>query len=180
VNGWHEAFVGLGSNLGDREATLCAAVAALDRDPEIEVVSRSRLFETEPVGPPQGRYLNAAVGLRTRLAPRQLLARLLAIEREAGRRRGRQRNAPRTLDLDLLLYEDRCIDEPDLVVPHPRLQERAFVLEPLCELAPGRVHPRLRVTLAELAARVRDPGAVVPHGSRAFGDGREERWRSSR
>ena len=179
MSGWHEAFVGLGSNLGDREARLREALDALERDPEIELVSRSRLYETEPVGPPQGRYLNAAVRLRTRLTPRQLLTRLLAMEDAAGRRRGPERNAPRTLDLDLLLYGDRRIDEPDLVVPHPRLHERAFVLEPLCELAPERVHPGLGVTLAELAARVRDPGAVAPYRSGDRQKGRTP-WQSSR
>ena len=115
-----EAYVALGSNLGDRRSHLEAALEALRRTPGIRILAASALYETEPVGPPQGRYLNAAVRLRTRLTPRQLLTRLLAMEDAAGRRRGPERNAPRTLDLDLLLYGDRRIDEPDLVVPHPR------------------------------------------------------------
>ncbi len=134
------AYVALGSNLGDRAAHLEAAIAALRATPGIEVIALSSVRETEPVGgPPQGPYLNAVVALRTELAPRALLERLLEIEAAQGRERGPERNAPRTLDLDLLLYGDEKIDEPDLVVPHPRMHERAFVLEPLAELAPDLV-----------------------------------------
>ncbi len=156
-----DAFIGLGSNLGAREPQLAAAVMALGREPHCELVAVSSLYETRPVGgPPQGAYLNAAAQLCTSLAPRALLLRLLAIEREAGRLRSAERNAPRTLDLDLLLYGDRVIDEPDLCVPHPRLCERGFALEPLAELAPLRLHPVRGESLAQLAARVRDAAAV--------------------
>jgi 2-amino-4-hydroxy-6-hydroxymethyldihydropteridine diphosphokinase len=157
-----DAWVALGSNLGDREAQLAAAVAALRAQSGVRVEAVSSLFETAPVGPPpQGPYLNAAVHLRTRLAPRALLERLLAIELAAGRRRGGPRWSARRLDLDLLLFASLVLDEPGLSIPHPRLHERGFVLEPLCELAPRLVHPRLGVTIEELARRVRDPGAVV-------------------
>src|SRR5262245_33363902 len=155
-------FVALGSNLGDREATLRGALARLRATPGIALVAVSQLFETEPIGPPQPRYLNAAAELDSALSARDLLARLLAIEREAGRTRGAERNAPRTLDLDLLLFGDESIAEPDLVVPHPRLAERAFVLEPLADLAAGLRHPALAASVGELAARVRDPRAVRP------------------
>ena len=158
--GPRDAYVALGSNLGDRRAQLAAAVAALRRTPGIEVVAVSALYETEPVGPPQGRYLNAVVRLRSELSPDALLERLLELENEAGRRRGPERNAPRTLDLDLLLYADLAQHGPALELPHPRLAERAFVLEPLCDLAPDLVHPALGVSVAELARRVRDPSAV--------------------
>lgn len=131
------AYVALGSNLGDRAAHLDAAMAALRATAGIEVTAMSSVHETEPVGgPPQGPYLNAVVALRTALSARDLLERLLEIEAERGRLRGPVRNAPRSLDLDLLLYGNERIDEPDLVVPHPRMHERGFVLEPLAELAP--------------------------------------------
>jgi 2-amino-4-hydroxy-6-hydroxymethyldihydropteridine diphosphokinase len=154
------AYVGLGSNLGERRGHLEAALAALRATPGISEVRVSSLYETEPVGPPQGRYLNAAARLRTGLPARRLLERLQAIERAAGRVRGPERNGPRSLDLDLLLYGDSRIREPDLVVPHPRLCERAFALEPLAELAPDLRHPDSGLRIDELARRVRDPGAV--------------------
>ena len=153
-------FVAIGSNLGEREAQVAFAVEALRATEGIAVVALSPVYETDPVGPPpQGTYLNAVVALRTALAPRALLERLLAIEALAGRERG-VRNAARRLDLDLLLHGSRVIDEPGLVVPHPRLHERAFALEPLCDLAPDLVHPVLGQTIADLAHRVRDPAAV--------------------
>jgi 2-amino-4-hydroxy-6-hydroxymethyldihydropteridine diphosphokinase len=148
------AYVSLGSNLGDRAAHLARALAALSASPGIELRCCSSIRETEPVGPPQGRYLNAVCGLTTRLPARTLLARLLEIERSEGRSRSGVRNEPRTLDLDLLLYGDARIDEPDLRVPHPRLHERAFVLEPLCEIAPDLIHPELGQTIRALFARV--------------------------
>ena len=155
------AFVALGSNLGRRREHLAGAIAALCDTPGIGAVVLSPVYETEPVGPgEQGPYLNAVARMSTRLPPRALLARLLAIEGAAGRVRGPERNAARTLDLDLLLHGSRCMQEPGLVLPHPRLHERGFVLEPLCDLAPDLVHPVLEVTIRELARRVRDPRTV--------------------
>jgi 2-amino-4-hydroxy-6-hydroxymethyldihydropteridine diphosphokinase len=136
------AYVGLGANLGDRERTLRAAVDALVDEDGIEVVAVSALRETDPVGVgEQPRYLNGAVALETTLSARDLLDRLLAVEQRFGRVRVPGERAPRTLDLDLLLYGDCKIDEPGLTVPHPRLHERRFVLEPLAELDPGLVIP---------------------------------------
>lgn len=156
-----QVYVAMGSNLGDRDAQLAAAVAALRATQGIEVVAVSPLYETDPVGPPpQGPYLNGAIELATTLIPDALLERLLAIEVSQGRTRGPDRNAPRTLDLDLLLYGDRILAGPDLEVPHPRLSERPFVLEPLCDLAPALIHPTLGETIEVLARRVRDPAAV--------------------
>jgi 2-amino-4-hydroxy-6-hydroxymethyldihydropteridine diphosphokinase len=156
-----DAYVSLGANLGDRAARLARALEALDELPGTRVAALSPIFETEPVGPPpQGPYLNAVARLRTALEPRALLERLLAIEAAAGRLRGAERNAARSLDLDLLLHGERVVDEPGLRVPHPRLAERGFVLEPLAALAPALRHPELGATIAELAERVRDPRAV--------------------
>ena len=133
------AYVGLGSNLGDREATLRQALEALGSTEGIEVVAVSSFRQTDPVGVvDQPRFVNAAATLETSLPPRELLERLLDVERALGRdRETEERWGPRTVDLDLLLYEDETIDEPGLEVPHPRLAERAFVLEPLLELDPG-------------------------------------------
>jgi 2-amino-4-hydroxy-6-hydroxymethyldihydropteridine diphosphokinase len=119
------------------------------------------VYETDPVGPPpQGPYLNAAARLRTGLSPRALLERLHQIEAAAGRRRGAQRNTARTLDLDLLLYGERIVDEGGLVLPHPRLHQRSFVLQPLADVAGGFVHPVLHLSIEKLAERVGDSDAV--------------------
>jgi 2-amino-4-hydroxy-6-hydroxymethyldihydropteridine diphosphokinase len=135
-------FVGLGSNLGDREANLRAALEALAAEPGIAVASVSSFRDTAPVGlEAQPRFLNAAAALETELSPRALLERLLAVERALGRRREGPRFGPRTIDLDLLVYGETRIDEPGLEVPHPRLHERRFALEPLAELDPALVVP---------------------------------------
>ena len=136
------AYVGLGANLGDRERTLREAVDALADEQGVEVVSVSPLRETEPVGVgEQPFFLNGVVELETTLTARELLGRLLAVEQRFGRVRIPGEHGPRPLDLDLLLYGDEVIDEPGLTVPHPRLHERRFVLEPLAELDPGLVVP---------------------------------------
>src|SRR5262245_42759613 len=155
------AYIALGSNLGDRDRHLRAAVDALRALRGVRDVVASRVYETDPVGPGEQRaYLNAVVRVSTDLAPRDLLDRLLEIERSEGRARGPVRNAPRTLDLDLLLYGGRQIDEPGLIVPHPRMAQRAFVLEPLCDLAPDLVIPGASAPVSALAAEVRDADAV--------------------
>jgi 2-amino-4-hydroxy-6-hydroxymethyldihydropteridine diphosphokinase len=132
------AFVGLGSNLGERETTLRAAIGRLRTIPNVEVRRVSTLRDTEPIGyVDQPRFLNGVVELETTLSARALLGVLLELERAFGRDRSTgPPMGPRTLDLDLLLYGDATIDEPLLEVPHPRLQERRFVLEPLAELDP--------------------------------------------
>ena len=128
------AYVGVGANLGDREATIRTALDALPG-----VVAVSALRETDPVGvADQPPFLNGAAALETELAARELLETLLAVERELGRERG-ERWGPRTIDLDLLLYGNETIDEPGLTVPHPRLHERRFALEPLVDLDPELV-----------------------------------------
>lgn len=157
------AFIGIGSNLGDRAATIDAALAALGRLEGTRVVAVSSLYETEPVGPPQPAYLNGAAALDTTLSPEHLLARLLEIERALGRvRTSEQRNGPRSIDLDLLLHGDaRCVGG-DLELPHPRMAERAFVLVPLAEIAPQLHHPATGVLLASLpCARLPAQGVAV-------------------
>ena len=136
------AYVGLGGNIGDRRAHLEQALDLLTREPGIEIVAVSSIRETDPVGyVEQPRFLNAVAALETELAPRELLERLLAVERVLGRERAGPRFGPRTIDLDLLLYGGEVVEEPGLTVPHPRLAERRFVLEPLAELAPDLVLP---------------------------------------
>ena len=148
------AYVGLGANLGDRERTMRQALAEIAAEPETELVAVSSFRETDPVGlEQQPRFLNAAAALETSLRPHELLQRLLAIERSLGRTRGGPRFGPRTIDLDLLLYGDEVVNEPGLHVPHPRLAQRRFVLEPLLELDPDLELPggaRLSSVLAGL------------------------------
>jgi 2-amino-4-hydroxy-6-hydroxymethyldihydropteridine diphosphokinase len=136
------AYIGLGANLGDRERTIRRAIEILGAEPGVEVVAVSTLRVTDPVGyVDQPRFLNGAAAIETELEPRELLDRLLAVERALGRDRSGPRYGPRTIDLDLLLYGDRVVDEPGLTVPHPRLAERPFALEPLAELGPGLTLP---------------------------------------
>ena len=166
------AYVALGSNVGNRAAHLDAAVARLAATAGVELGQEAPRYETEPVGgPPQAAFLNGALGLKTSLAAEVLLARLHAIEAEAGRTRDGEANGPRTLDLDLLFYGDAIIEEPGLVVPHPRLHERSFVLDPLCDIAPELVHPVLGVSIRELALRVREgePGTASTGCAEAAG-----------
>jgi len=149
------AYIGLGANLGKRDATIAEALRLLDEDDRTSVLGSTVPIETEPVGyEDQPRFLNAAAKLATTRSPRELLELLLSIERALGRVRGEgPRYGPRTIDLDLLVYGDETIDEPALVVPHPRLHERRFALEPLAELDPELVIPgrgSVSALLAEL------------------------------
>jgi 2-amino-4-hydroxy-6-hydroxymethyldihydropteridine diphosphokinase len=149
------AYIGLGSNLGKRETTIEEALRRIDAGAETSLLRVSSRIETDPVGyADQPRFLNAVALVATTLSPRQLLESLLAIERSLGRVRGSEtpRFGPRTIDLDLLLYGDRSIDEPGLRVPHPRMHERRFVLEPLAEIAPSGLVVPGRGTLAALLA----------------------------
>jgi 2-amino-4-hydroxy-6-hydroxymethyldihydropteridine diphosphokinase len=141
-----EVYLALGSNLGDRADNLARGKIALVQH-AIRLVAQSAIYETEPWGPvPQGRYLNQVVRATTKLAPRSVLTAALAIERTHGRDRGEEvRFGPRTLDIDILVYEDLTIREADLEIPHPRLLERAFVLVPLAEIAPDLVVNGVRV-----------------------------------
>ena len=148
------AYVGVGANLGDRESTIRRALELLGGRDGVEVVAVSRLRETEPWGlADQPAYLNGAAVVETSLPPAALLEALLAVERELGRTREGPRYGPRTIDLDLLLYGDEVVAGPGLAVPHPRLHERRFALEPLAELDPALVVPG-RGTVSELLAQL--------------------------
>ena len=152
------AYISAGSNIGDRVANLGFGARRLSERGKL--LKASSFFETEPVGyADQSWFLNRVFKLETALAPRELLAWCNEIERDGGRVRTFP-NAPRTLDLDILLYDDRVISEPDLVIPHPRMAERRFVLEPLAEIAPNLPHPVEKKTIHELLANCSDASSV--------------------
>ncbi|MEG3859760.1 2-amino-4-hydroxy-6-hydroxymethyldihydropteridine diphosphokinase [Microcoleus sp. herbarium12] len=145
--------IALGSNLGDSLATLKSAIATLNNTPGIAVKSHSSWYQTAPVGPPQPDYINACAILEVALQPQQLLATLLEIEKQFNRIRG-EKWGPRTIDLDLLLYDDLILETPTLTLPHPRMTQRAFVLVPLAEIAPDWVHPVTKSAIAQLLKNV--------------------------
>jgi 2-amino-4-hydroxy-6-hydroxymethyldihydropteridine diphosphokinase len=157
------AYIGLGSNLGDRERNVLQAVELLAAS--VQVTAVSSLYCTEPVGRgDQADFINAAVQIGTTLSAAELLSLCRSIEDRMGRSRD-ERWGPRTIDLDILLYGDAVLDLPGLVVPHPRMAGRRFVLEPLAEIAPQAVHPRLRRTAAQLLQDLPDPHRVMRCGT---------------
>ena len=150
-------YIGLGSNLGDRVALLQAAINAIQHLGDS--IKISAVYETEPFGvdEDQPKYLNMVMAIRTDSSAAGLLSEFLDIERAHGRTRHRP-NESRTLDIDILMYGDRVLDTPELVLPHPRMHERAFVMLPLSEIAPQAVHPTLKITVSEIAAELSDQG----------------------
>jgi 2-amino-4-hydroxy-6-hydroxymethyldihydropteridine diphosphokinase len=146
-----DAYIALGANLGDRARNIHTALARLSQTEGVSLLKFSTLIETPPVGGPAGSppYLNGAAVLQTSLGAHALLRRLLEIERELGRER-RVKWEPRLIDLDLLLYSQQILSSQDLVVPHPLMHERRFVLQPLAEIAPDLVHPVLQMTVGGL------------------------------
>lgn len=147
------AYLGLGSNLGDRLTRMRAGRERLERAESVTIIRSSALYETEPVGGPegQGHYFNAVLEIETSASAKELLELCQQIEHSEGRTR-EVHHGPRTLDLDLLLFDDRCSDDPHLTLPHPRLHERRFVLVPLCDLNPELEHPRLHLSMTTLLA----------------------------
>jgi len=163
-----KAYVGLGSNLGEREAMIRLALDDLARLPSTKLVRASSLYDTEPVGDvDQPNFLNAVAQLETDLTARQLLWNLLLIERRLGRVRTRPWG-PRTIDLDLLLFGDQIVDEPDLRIPHPEILRRSFVLVPLVELDPLLVHPVTGETLVAHLSRLSNSRPPIKRGSRLW------------
>jgi 2-amino-4-hydroxy-6-hydroxymethyldihydropteridine diphosphokinase len=175
-----EAYLALGSNLGDRIGYLQKAIRALHAHEQIQVLALSPVYETQAVGyVDQPDFLNLVVRLKTSLPPRSLLHVCMRIEKENGRTRDIQWG-PRTLDLDILLYGSEMIDEPELIIPHPRMCERAFVMVPLCDLVPTLVHPVCGKTVRELLQDVPGKEGVFPctmirwhEESAPFGNSRE-------
>lgn len=149
-----QVYLGVGSNLGDRRHFLELAKNLIRKLPQTNFLRSSSIIETEPVGgPPQGKFLNAVWEIETALTPRELRNQLHAIEAQLGRRRTVP-NVPREIDLDILFYGDQVVKEGDLEIPHPRLHERSFVLIPLCELAPEKIHPKLKRAMKEISNHV--------------------------
>jgi len=146
-------YIGIGSNLGSRSQHLESAVRALEEIDDATVVRRSRLYESAPLGPAQPRFLNAAVQMECGLAPQELLSILKQIELDQGRQRT-DRWGPRSLDLDILLWDNQVVADANLQIPHLELHKRRFALEPLCDLAPTAKHPLLGKSMSELLQRV--------------------------
>jgi len=164
----NRAFIGIGTNLGDRAANYREAIQRIAGLPETRLVRQSSIYETEPVGEVKGAFLNGVVEVETELAAEALMRRLLAIERIMGRKRSggrkpaaRTKYRPRIIDLDLLFFNKEVIETRTLQVPHPRLHERRFVLAPMAELAPALIHPKLNVSISDLLADLKSPYRVT-------------------
>jgi 2-amino-4-hydroxy-6-hydroxymethyldihydropteridine diphosphokinase len=164
----HRAFIGIGTNLGDRAANYREAIQRIAELPDTRLVRQSSIYETEPVGDLRGAFLNGAIEVETELTPEVLMRKLLAIERIMGRKRVKGRKVPargkirpRVIDLDLLFLDKEIIETRALHIPHPRLHERRFVLAPMSELAPSLIHPKLNVSISELLARLKSPYRVT-------------------
>jgi 2-amino-4-hydroxy-6-hydroxymethyldihydropteridine diphosphokinase len=164
----NRAFIGIGTNLGDRAANYRQAIQRIAALPDTRIVRQSSIYETEPLGDLKGSFLNGVIEVETDLAADAVMRRLLTIERVMGRRRAPARKGagpakpkPRTIDLDLLFFNKEVVDTPTLTVPHPRLHERRFVLAPMVELAPALIHPKFNKTMSELLVEMKSAQRVV-------------------
>lgn len=156
--GWHTAFISVGSNMGDSRETIVKAVDCLGKDSMNRLVAQAQVLETQPWGKEdQPNFFNTALELRTLYNPRQLMGLLLALEKDFHRERI-VKWGPRTLDLDLIFYDDLVTEDPFVTLPHPLMEDRAFVLEPLCELAPNLIHPVLKKRLFRLLEDLKQKG----------------------
>jgi len=156
-----EVFLGVGTNLGDREKNLSDVTAIIERSIG-DILLASSIYETEPWGfEAKDEFLNMVLKVSTGLGPSELLSRILGIEISMGRLRGEKQYSSRIIDIDILLYGDRIIDEEDLCIPHPHLHERKFVLVPLCEIAPGLIHPVINQSIASLLLKCSDESRVM-------------------
>jgi len=155
-------YLGLGSNLGDSKAYLREALTLIEKQGLGKVIAKSSLYRTEPMGNPnQDWYWNAVVLVESEQGPQEMMKGLLAIEEKLGRKRAQKgKNLPRTIDLDILLADDMIIKGDELIIPHPRMEGRRFVLEPLSELDSNLVHPLLKKTIGELLSELKDSGVV--------------------
>jgi 2-amino-4-hydroxy-6-hydroxymethyldihydropteridine diphosphokinase len=155
-------YIGIGSNLGDPIQNCLDAVDRIGKIPDCNIIGVSKLYQTQPVGVEgQGWYVNAVVSISTGISARDLIERLLDIEAGMGRTRERGRWEPRIIDLDILLFGQEIIHEEDLIVPHPRMHERRFVLSPMADLEPDLIHPSLGKTMTELLQEIPEDGQVV-------------------
>jgi 2-amino-4-hydroxy-6-hydroxymethyldihydropteridine diphosphokinase len=162
----NRAFIGIGSNLGDRAANYREATQRIAAIPDTRVVRQSSIYETEPMGELKGAFLNGVIEVETEIAAEVLMRRLLAIERIMGRKRVKGRKTrgkyrSRIIDLDLLFFNKETIDTRTVKVPHPRLHERRFVLAPMSELAPALIHPKLNASISEMLAGLKSPFRVT-------------------
>jgi 2-amino-4-hydroxy-6-hydroxymethyldihydropteridine diphosphokinase len=164
----NRAFIGIGTNLGDRATNYLQAIQRIAALPDTRIVRQSSIYETEPVGDIKGNFLNGVIEVETEIPADAMMRRLLAIERAMGRRRNRGRKAggrakyrPRIIDLDLLFFNKEVIDSPGLTVPHPRLHERRFVLAPMAELAPALIHPKSNKSISEMLVELKSAYRVT-------------------
>ena len=147
----HFAYISVGSNMGDSLQNCCNGIALLCNDGTVELVARSRFYETQPVDYlEQDWFINAAISVRTTLSPHDLLSKIQAVQKSVGRKSGGVRFGPRVLDLDIIFYDDLILDSPRLVIPHPRMAKRRFVLQPICDIDPTVKHPELGHNVQEL------------------------------